>query len=135
MFWTSIVLSSAAPPNIGKSLRRLLPRALPPSLVAHPGNLYEVLSRTPSGGVGKRVYQPRWSQKNILDCYWVVTRSQFKCEGKHGKAWGKLFWKGRLVSTTEERIRGSLKYTWAEGQSQVMLPKTVCDRVVSTFHN
>ncbi|KAJ4472170.1 hypothetical protein J3R30DRAFT_3298829 [Lentinula aciculospora] len=117
MFWTSINRSVVPPTNLGKSLQKLLPNTLPPSLVAHPGNLYEVLSRTPSGGVGKRVYQLRWSQKNISDCYWVVSRSQFKCEGKHGKAWGKLFWKGKPVSTRTERIKGSLKYSWAEGQS------------------
>ncbi|KAJ3990319.1 hypothetical protein F5890DRAFT_1399289 [Lentinula detonsa] len=135
MFWTSIARSVTPPPNLGKALQKLLPSRLPSSLVARPGNLYEVLSRTPSAGVGKHVYQLRWSQKNIPDCYWVVTRSHFKCEGKHGKAWGKLVWKGRPVSAREERIRGSLKYTWAEGQSQATQPplRTVCDRVVLIF--
>ncbi|KIK65586.1 hypothetical protein GYMLUDRAFT_219753 [Collybiopsis luxurians FD-317 M1] len=116
MFWTSIT-RSASPVNVEKALQKLLPNKLPPSLVPRPGNLYEVLSRTPSGGIGKRVYQLRWSEKNIHDCYWVVTRSKFKCEGKHGKAWGVLHWKGVPVSQKEERIKGSLKYTWAEGQS------------------
>ncbi|KAJ3829054.1 hypothetical protein F5880DRAFT_1525619 [Lentinula raphanica] len=147
MFWTSITRSARQPSNLVETIRKLLPERLPPSLVSRPGNLYEILSRTPSGGVGKHVHQLRWSQKSIPDCYWVVTRSQFKCEGKHGKAWGKLVWKGkyfymfscdkswnygvsfilgRIVSEREERIRGSLKYTWAEGQSKAsqIPPKT-----------
>lgn len=95
MFWTSITRAAApAPKNLGKSLQRLLPEKLPPSLVAYPGNLYEVLSRTPTGGIGKRVYQLRWSEKNIDGCYWQVTKTVFKREGKHGKAWGMLYWKG-----------------------------------------
>ena len=93
MFWTSIA-RSVPPTNISHSLQKLLPKTLPPSLQNNPGNLYQVLSRTPSGGVGKRVYQLRWSEKGIEDCYWIVTQSRFKCEGKHGKAWGHLYWKG-----------------------------------------
>lgn len=67
--------------------------------------------------MGKKVHQFRWSEKQIPDSYWVVTRAKFKCEGKHGKAWGMLYWKDKLVSTKEERIRGALKYTWKEGHS------------------
>lgn len=114
MFSTPI---RALPPNIAQALRKLLPRELPPSLTGRPGNLYEVLSRTPDGGVGKEVYQMRWSNKQIEDSYWKVTKTKFKCEGKHGKAWGMLYWKGKPVSLEEEEIRGGLKYTWAEGRS------------------
>ncbi|KAF5333370.1 hypothetical protein D9611_002242 [Ephemerocybe angulata] len=103
--------------NVAESIKHLLPKDLPPSLVSKPGNLYEVLSRTPSGGVGKKVFQLRWQNKAIKDSYWVVTRSKFKCEGVHGKAWGHLYWKGKPVSQKEERIPGALKYTWAEGSS------------------
>ena len=92
MFSTPI---RALPPNIAQALRKLLPKDLPPSLTGRPGNLYEVLSRTPDGGVGKEVYQMRWSNKQIEDSYWKVTRTKFKCEGKHGKAWGMLYWKGQ----------------------------------------
>ncbi|KAK7470951.1 hypothetical protein VKT23_002366 [Stygiomarasmius scandens] len=122
MFWTSIA-RSVPPTNISHSLQKLLPKTLPPSLQNNPGNLYQVLSRTPSGGVGKRVYQLRWSEKGIEDCYWVVTQSRFKCEGKHGKAWGKLVWRGKEVSEKPERIRGSLKYKWAEGVSKSSGPQ------------
>ncbi|KAJ2933450.1 hypothetical protein H1R20_g3618, partial [Candolleomyces eurysporus] len=113
--FASLVRRSA--PSVAESIQRLLPKDLPPSLAPKIGNLYEVLSRTPTGGVGKKVYQLRWKGKQIDDCYWVVTRSKFKCEGSHGKAWGHLYWKGKNVSPREERIRGALKYSWAEGSS------------------
>jgi small subunit ribosomal protein S34 len=77
------------------ALQSLLPSKLPPSLAVHSGNLYQVLSRKPEVA-GRRVYQTRWSQKHIDDSYWLVTRARFKCEGKHGKAWGKLYWKGEF---------------------------------------
>ncbi|EDR14187.1 uncharacterized protein LACBIDRAFT_305760 [Laccaria bicolor S238N-H82] len=105
-------------PNIYEPLKKLLPTRLPPSLVSRSGNLYEVLSRTPGGGIGNAVHQCRWTDKDIRNSYWIVTRSQFKCGGKHGKAWGLLYWKGNLVSPQEERIRGALKYAWRDGPSQ-----------------
>lgn len=83
--------------TVARSLKRLLPKDLPPSLSNKAGNLYEVLSRSPEGGVGRTVHQTRWSSKQIADSYWVVSRSKFKCEGKHGKAWGRLYWKGACV--------------------------------------
>ncbi|KAF5387933.1 hypothetical protein D9615_000125 [Tricholomella constricta] len=88
MSWTPIRSS-----GIARSIQKLLPSNLPPSLAGRPGNLYEVISRAPDGGVGRKVHQVRWSEKQIGDSYWLVTRSQFKCEGKHGKAWGLLYWK------------------------------------------
>ncbi|KAH6915172.1 hypothetical protein BKA70DRAFT_1141569 [Coprinopsis sp. MPI-PUGE-AT-0042] len=113
--FASLARSSA--PTVAESIQKLLPHNLPPSLSPKSGNLYEVLSRTPTGGVGKKVYQSRWRHKEIKDSYWVITRSQFKCDGKHGKAWGKLHWKGKPISEKEERIRGGLKYMWREGSS------------------
>ncbi|KAF8631271.1 hypothetical protein AX15_002597 [Amanita polypyramis BW_CC] len=120
-------LSRGAPaPNIARSLRRLLPKDLPPSLAGRPGNLYEVLSRTPDGGVGKEIHQMRWNNKQMEGSYWKVTRTKFKNEGKNGKAWGLLCWKGKLVSPQEEEIRGGLKYTWAEGHSKPLKADIVC---------
>ncbi|KAF8165054.1 hypothetical protein B0H34DRAFT_687602 [Crassisporium funariophilum] len=113
--------TALASSTLSQALQRLLPvkkTALPPVLKASTGNLYEVLSRTPTGGIGAEVHQLRWSKKQIPDSYWVVTRSRFKCDGKHGKAWGRLYWKGVLVSAREEQIRGSLKYTWKDGRSK-----------------
>jgi small subunit ribosomal protein S34 len=84
---------------ISKTLKSIAPlqkSELPPIFRRTTGNLYEVLSRKPAGCIGMEVHQTRWSEKCIADSYWVVTRAQFKSEGKHGKAWGKLFWRGLL---------------------------------------
>ena len=86
---------------VTQALKRFVPLKksdLPPVLKVTTGSLYQVLSRTPSGGVGTEVHQTRWSQKQISDSYWVITRSKFKDEGQHGKAWGKLYWKGTIIS-------------------------------------
>lgn len=125
--------------TIAQSLKRLLPlkkSQLPPALKPQTGNLYQILSRTPTGGVGIEVHQLRWSEKQISNSYWVITRSKFKCGGIHGKAWGQLYWKGLLSFTTwlltphmscilgvlvsprEELVRGALKYAWKDGRSK-----------------
>ncbi|KAF8803794.1 hypothetical protein BYT27DRAFT_7225732 [Phlegmacium glaucopus] len=105
---------------ISQSLKhlRLQKNQLPPALKPKTKNLYQILSRTPTGGVGTEVHQVRWSEKHISDSYWVITRSKFKCEGNHGKAWGRLYWKGVLVSPREELIRGALKFAWKDGRSK-----------------
>lgn len=98
MWWTSIRCSPfVGSSELPRAVRNLLPKKLPPSLSSRPGNLYEVISRCPGGSVGKKVHQFRWSEKQIPDSYWVVTRAKFKCEGKHGKAWGMLYWKGSFT--------------------------------------
>jgi small subunit ribosomal protein S34 len=79
---------------VAAAIKKLLPKELPSSLSTRSGNLYQVLSRYPNDGVGQRVHQTRWSMKGIPDTYWEVTRSRLKLEGKHGKAWGKLYWRG-----------------------------------------
>ncbi|KZT12877.1 uncharacterized protein LAESUDRAFT_689803 [Laetiporus sulphureus 93-53] len=105
--------------SLASAIRQLLPKQLPPSLTNRPGNLYEVLSRYPKDGVGQRVHKIRWTSKGIPNCYWEVTRTSLKLEGKHGKAWGILTWKGKVVSEREEKIPGSLKFSWAEGTSRI----------------
>jgi small subunit ribosomal protein S34 len=111
----SLIFSPSAMSNITRSLQRLLPQAsLPPVLKHHPANLYQVLSRTPSA-VGKEMHQIRWSEKHISDSYWRVTRTQFKCNGTHGKAWGQLYWKGQLPSSLSDGRLGTnfeLKVNW-----------------------
>ncbi|KAG2370113.1 hypothetical protein BDR07DRAFT_1468245 [Suillus spraguei] len=89
-----------------RAIQGLLPSTLPPSLRTTPANLYQVLSRAPGGGIGQRVHQIRWTEKGIRNS-----------RGNHGKAWGKLYWKGRQISGQEERISGSLKYKWSAGSS------------------
>ncbi|EGO01629.1 hypothetical protein SERLA73DRAFT_177042 [Serpula lacrymans var. lacrymans S7.3] len=100
-----------------RAIQGLLPNKLPPSLRTTPANLYQVLSRYPQDGVGQRVHQIRWTEKGMQQCYWTVTKTRLKLEGNHGKAWGKLYWKGKRISEHEERITGSLKYKWNSGAS------------------
>jgi hypothetical protein len=57
-------------------------------------NLYETLSKLPGNGVGATVHQARWSTKDMADCYWKITECRTKNEGRNGKAWGTLVWKG-----------------------------------------
>lgn len=81
--------------NVASAIQKLLPSKLPASLSSRPANLYQVLSRYPKDGIGQKVHQTRWDMKNIEGSYWEVTRTKLKLEGKHGKAWGKLYWKGK----------------------------------------
>lgn len=88
-----------SPEQTAKSLSSLLPSTLPGTLKPGQRNLYETLARLPNNGVGATVYQKRWARKGIEGCTWKVTQAQLKNEGKSGKAWGVLFWKGeRTVS-------------------------------------
>jgi small subunit ribosomal protein S34 len=83
--------------NIFAAFQKLLPKNLPPGLSTRPANLYQVLSRYGADGVGQRVYQTRWTTKGISDCYWAVTRTSLKKGGTHGKAWGRLVWRGQSI--------------------------------------
>jgi small subunit ribosomal protein S34 len=83
--------------NIVAAFRKLLPKNLPPGLSTTPANLYQVLSRYAADGIGQRVYQTRWTNKGISDCYWTVTRTSLKTGGTHGKAWGRLVWRGQSI--------------------------------------
>ncbi|KAI0346886.1 hypothetical protein BDW22DRAFT_1351172 [Trametopsis cervina] len=103
--------------TVAATIKKALPKG-PPSLSKRTGSLYEVLSSHPKNGVGQRVHQIRWGTKGIEDSYWVVTKTQLKLEGTHGKAWGKLYWRGKPVSDHAEQIRGGLKYSWRFGVSQ-----------------
>jgi len=103
------------------ALAKLLPRDAASQLAktSQPGTLYRTLSRLPNDGVGARIYQSRWESKGIQGCFWEVTRVRFrKGEGEHGKAWGRLVWRGKVVSEKEERIPGGLKFKWNEGVSR-----------------
>lgn len=77
-----------------RAFLKLLPSPLPPALRTTPANLYQVLARHPNDGVGQKVHQIRWTEKGIENCHWQVTKTRLKHEGTHGKAWGKLVWRG-----------------------------------------
>jgi hypothetical protein len=114
-------------------LAKLFPST--PILTEHSRTLYQVLSRLPKDGVGARVAQTRWAGKGIHGCYWEVTKARLKCEGTHGKAWGRLIWRGSAACaflrayvltlrtsgkvTTKynkeiRKISGGLKYLWRQ---------------------
>lgn len=73
------------------------------TIFPHPTTLYRTLSRLPQDGVGARVSQRRWEAKGIQGSYWEVTRTRLKLDGTHGKAWGKLIWKGMRLNSLLER--------------------------------
>ncbi|KZT26995.1 hypothetical protein NEOLEDRAFT_1240652 [Neolentinus lepideus HHB14362 ss-1] len=102
--------------NVAQALQNLIGK--PPSVLStRPGNLYQVLSRSPDGGVGRKVHQQRWSSKGIDGSYWEITKTEFKLQGAHGKAWGVLYWRGKRIHPKPTRISGALKYSWKEGIS------------------
>ena len=87
-------MASSLPPALAK----LLPAAKPTAnatLNPYPTTLYRTLSRLRNDGVGALVAQRRWDAKNIPGSYWKVTRVKLKDEGKHGRAWGRLIWRGQ----------------------------------------
>lgn len=104
--------------TLSKSLLRAHISPTPPVLAAvaepHP-TLPQLLASLPGAGVGATVRQRRWAAKGLdvpVDeplkgpvsreeresreplCYWLVTRTQLKDGGRHGKAWGRLVWRG-----------------------------------------
>jgi small subunit ribosomal protein S34 len=90
----SIVDVAKAASRSAGALQALLGANVPRALKEGKLNLYETLSRLPASGVGARVHQTRWASKGIADCYWRVTECRTKNEGKSGKAWGVLVWRG-----------------------------------------
>lgn len=94
---TIIPMASGLP----KALAQLIPITTydaTTTIFPHPTTLYRTLSRLPKDGVGARVTQRRWAAKGIEGSYWEVTRIKLKPDGQHGKAWGKLVWKGSLTT-------------------------------------
>lgn len=85
------------PEQTAKAISDLLPQSLPGTLKPGQRNLYEVLARLPEAGVGTKVYQKRWTRKGIEGSTWKITESRLKNNGKNGKAWGLLWWKGEHI--------------------------------------
>lgn len=91
MHFTRVLQSVAALP---RALAGLVPKTTSDAISDKPRTLYQTLSRLPKDGIGARVFQTRWQSRGIEGCFWEVTRVTLKLEGKHGKAWGKLVWRG-----------------------------------------
>jgi len=90
-----------------KFVSRTFPRSLPATL-----------SRLPNDGVGHAVRRNSWQEKNFNDSWWEITRVKLKCEGQRGHAWGRLWWRGKLVTDFrkhpmgDEPITGGTKHSW-----------------------
>lgn len=118
--------SSQVHPLISHLDPSTLPPTLRSSIHSSTKSLYQHLSSLPSDGVGTKVRQKRWrtkglnipasqpitgpisvtpsesesvAEKQTSYSYWKVTRVSLKEDGKHGKAWGKLIWRGELQWT------------------------------------
>ena len=84
--------------GLPKALAQLIPAATydaTTTIFPYQTALYRTLSRLPRDGVGARVTQRRWAAKGIEGSYWEVTRTKLKDDGRHGKAWGRLVWRGK----------------------------------------
>jgi small subunit ribosomal protein S34 len=97
--------------SIPKAFAKLMPEQATQfdsttTIFPHPTTLFRTLSRLPRDGVGSRVAQRRWDAKGIHGSYWEVTKTKLKLseDGKmaHGKAWGRLIWKG--MSRNEHKV-------------------------------
>jgi small subunit ribosomal protein S34 len=77
-----------------KLLKAVAPNSV---LLKNRGTLYDTLSTLPREGVGLLMRQKRWDVVGRKDTYWEVTRVKIKNEGRNGKAWGRLVYKGRYT--------------------------------------
>jgi small subunit ribosomal protein S34 len=73
------------------------------------GSLFQILNGLRYFGVGSKVTR---SIYKFPETYWIVTRVQLSKDQMHGKAWGRMVWRGRLKGD-EERIGSPLKKEWA----------------------
>eukprot|EP00302_Diacronema_sp_CCMP2436_P016399 CAMPEP_0179877364 /NCGR_PEP_ID=MMETSP0982-20121206/24755_1 /TAXON_ID=483367 /ORGANISM="non described non described, Strain CCMP 2436" /LENGTH=217 /DNA_ID=CAMNT_0021769967 /DNA_START=137 /DNA_END=789 /DNA_ORIENTATION=+ len=74
-------------------------------------NLFDLASLMPNRGIGTRFVRKSWDRNGYEDSHWTVTRIRFKPDGCHGKAWGKLTWRG-AEPTWEKEVRSPLKREW-----------------------
>merc|ERR1711865_208482 len=72
-------------------------------------NLFELCRLLPNYGVGFKLKRNSWKAE---DCYWTLSKTAPTMDGRHGKAYGKLTWKG-VEQPTEKKIRGVLKRPWS----------------------
>ncbi|EIE24151.1 hypothetical protein COCSUDRAFT_53242 [Coccomyxa subellipsoidea C-169] len=71
-------------------------------------NLYEVASNLQKHGIGHKVQRTTWKE----DSFWTITGMKPSLDGKHGKAFGILTWRGRKESEEPRRVNGTLKRVW-----------------------
>jgi len=111
------------PMAIPRSLLKLIPEdkgrqrlAILSHIATQPRRLPAILSRLPRDGVGSCVRRETWAQKGFNDSWWEITRVKLKNEGRDGRAWGRLWWRGKLVTNTanktDEPIDGGVRHNW-----------------------
>ena len=66
-------------------------------------SLYQSCGQMPNHGVGAKFWRKTWPENS----YWTLTQVDLKDPG-HGKAFGKLTWKG-VESDKIDRVRSPLK--------------------------
>ncbi|KAK9906607.1 hypothetical protein WJX75_004872 [Coccomyxa subellipsoidea] len=71
-------------------------------------NLYEVASKWQKHGIGQKLQRTTWKE----DSFWTITGMKPSLDGKHGKAFGVLTWRGRKESEEPRRVNGTLKKIW-----------------------
>ncbi|KAG7666804.1 hypothetical protein Ndes2526B_g09557 [Nannochloris sp. 'desiccata'] len=71
-------------------------------------NAYEVLSSLPKHGMGTKITRSTWQDSS----FWTVTQIKTEMDGKRGKAYGLLTWRGEQQGEQPSRIRGASKKLW-----------------------
>ncbi|KAL1407419.1 hypothetical protein Q8F55_006852 [Vanrija albida] len=88
-----------------------------------PAHLPRLLANLPNNGRAQLVRPAQWPK----DSFYKVSAARLKFRQPDGgdvsvgaKAWGQVFWKGKLVQPRgregrpDPRIRGGLKYVWSQ---------------------
>ncbi|KAK9818258.1 hypothetical protein WJX72_009693 [[Myrmecia] bisecta] len=71
-------------------------------------NLFEVAQTLPKRGLGADVQRSRWNEEH----FWRITAIKPSLDGKHGKVWGILHWKGKPQHEAPTQVNGPLKKVW-----------------------
>eukprot|EP00761_Pharyngomonas_kirbyi_P012610 gb/GECH01012637.1/.p1 GENE.gb/GECH01012637.1/~~gb/GECH01012637.1/.p1 ORF type:complete len:123 (+),score=17.90 gb/GECH01012637.1/:1-369(+) len=71
-----------------------------------PKNFFEHIAHVPNYGLGMNWRRKTW--KHVPNSHWTLTKLKLSPDGRHGKAWGYLTWKG-LQIPRQQRIPGTLK--------------------------
>mmetsp|Transcript_4234 Transcript_4234/g.10937 ORF Transcript_4234/g.10937 Transcript_4234/m.10937 type:complete len:124 (-) Transcript_4234:316-687(-) len=101
---------------LGKMSRRTLctvqltpPQA--PKWETRQKNFFELATTLPRNGAGYRFARRIWLKDGRCDSFWTVVGLKLKPDGLHGKAYGRLTWRGRQDPRIRE-IRSPRKRGW-----------------------
>ncbi|KAL9643121.1 hypothetical protein ABK040_003920 [Willaertia magna] len=68
-------------------------------------NFFDLANKLPKNGVDICFKRKNWK----FDCYYKVSKVELSPDGRHGQAWGVLYWNGKQKSEQPEKITGTLK--------------------------